>query len=439
MSIRRGKYMRVVLRNHLVRVLTVMITLVIPICAQGIASRYSGDKNIHLDSNVIFTEMGEENDLNELFGRWTTNSSSNSIALDSTAFPPGSPGKQSIRLFTTAGQLGQPGTHRTAMLYKLLSPGINDSLFMRWYVRYNTSRTFHHSGPRIGGSYPPSSIPNVPAGQLPNDSTDQFFYSGAEVTGARVNGVPFSTFDFYNYWQHQRHSSFFADSLYYGNSFINSPSVGIEMSSWNCIEMRVKLNTPGDSTGEISLWINGIPVSHVARGTTGNWTDDDFFPGTGPPFEGFEWRKNAQLNINFLWLLHFSDHDAAGEINSVNYDHIVAAKSYIGPISSVTGVQRSSSPPAEYRLEQNFPNPFNPATTIEYSLPEHHPGSNTRDGVSLKVYDILGNEISTLVNEQQPPGNYSVRFNASSLSSGIYFYRLTSGLRSITKKMTVLR
>jgi hypothetical protein len=90
--------------------------------SQGIAVRYPGDKNIHLDTSVIFTEMGEENDLNELFYRWTAHSSSNSIALDTMTFPSESPGKQSIRLFTTAGPLGNPGTHRTAMLYRLLSP-----------------------------------------------------------------------------------------------------------------------------------------------------------------------------------------------------------------------------------------------------------------------------------------------------------------------------
>lgn len=205
------------------------------IVAQGIASGYPGDEDIQQDSSVIFTEMGEEHDLNELFGRWTANSSSNSIVLDASTVPGGSPGTQSIRLFTTAGPLGDPSTHRTAMLYKLLTSGINDSLFLRWYVKYNSGSTFHHSGPRVGGSYPLSLVPNAPAGQRPNDSTHQFFYSGAEVTGARMQSTPFSSFDYYTYWPNQRHSSFFVDSLYYGNSFINSSSVGIDMTVWNCM------------------------------------------------------------------------------------------------------------------------------------------------------------------------------------------------------------
>jgi hypothetical protein len=405
----------------------------IPSFAQGIASRYPGDRNIQMDSAVIFTEMGEEHDMNELFGRWTTNSSSNSVALDSSTFPAGSPGKQSIRLFTTAGQLGSPGTHRTAMLYKLLTPGINDSLYLRWYVRYNPNRTFHHSGPRIGGSFPLSTIPNVPAGQLPNDSTDQFFYSGAEVTGARAQGTPHSTFDFYNYWLHQRHSSFFPDTIFYGNSFINSNSVGIDMTSWNCIEMRIKLNAPGDSTGEISLWINGTPVSRVGPGTTGTWKDDDFFPGPGPAFEGFEWRKSAQLNINFIWLLHFADNDADGEINSVNYDHIVAAKGYIGPIAPmISDRQTKESTVRSFQLFQNHPNPFNPETVIEYQIGDRGP-------VTLKVYDVLGREVAELVSGQKDAGLYSVRWNASSFAAGMYIARLQNVEKVRVQKMMLVK
>jgi hypothetical protein len=83
-------------------------------------------------------------------------------------------------------------------------------------------------------------------------------------------------------------------------------------------------------------------------------------------------------------------------------------------------------------LEQNYPNPFNPTTDIKYSI-------NKAGLVSIKVYDILGIEIATLVNEKQQPGNYSVRFNASHLPSGIYIYRIISGSFSATKKMILLK
>ena len=86
----------------------------------------------------------------------------------------------------------------------------------------------------------------------------------------------------------------------------------------------------------------------------------------------------------------------------------------------------------EFNLEQNYPNPFNPSTTISYQLPA------TRY-VNLKVFDILGNEIATLINEEKPAGSYEVKFDASKLSSGIYFYTLYAGDFIETRKMLLLK
>ncbi len=90
------------------------------------------------------------------------------------------------------------------------------------------------------------------------------------------------------------------------------------------------------------------------------------------------------------------------------------------------------SPPFGIGLGQNYPNPFNPITTISYTL-------TNLNYVLLKVYDTLGNEIETLVNEKQNPGEYKVEFNAGSLPSGIYYYKLVSGVISASKKMIVLK
>jgi len=95
--------------------------------------------------------------------------------------------------------------------------------------------------------------------------------------------------------------------------------------------------------------------------------------------------------------------------------------------------------PEEIYLSQNYPNPFNPTTTIKYQLPEF-------SFVTLKVYDVLGSEIALLVNEEKPMGSYEVEFDASKLSSGVYFYRLQAvpngrqaGSFVVTKKMVLLR
>jgi photosystem II stability/assembly factor-like uncharacterized protein len=85
-----------------------------------------------------------------------------------------------------------------------------------------------------------------------------------------------------------------------------------------------------------------------------------------------------------------------------------------------------------YLLSQNFPNPFNPITTIRYSIANH-------SNVTIKVYDLLGREVATLVNEEKPAGEYEVEFDGSSLTSGIYFYQLKDGNYTETKKMILLK
>jgi hypothetical protein len=88
--------------------------------------------------------------------------------------------------------------------------------------------------------------------------------------------------------------------------------------------------------------------------------------------------------------------------------------------------------PVSFQLDQNYPNPFNPSTVISYKLP-------ISSLVTIKVYDVLGREVQTLVNERQAAGNHSVTFNASSLPSGVYFYRLQAGNYSAAKKVLLLK
>lgn len=96
--------------------------------------------------------------------------------------------------------------------------------------------------------------------------------------------------------------------------------------------------------------------------------------------------------------------------------------------------------PNEFILYQNYPNPFNPSTTIEYSIPQAadaYYASTTH--VLIKVFDVLGNEVATLINEYKSPGKYEVKWDASHFSTGIYFYRLQIGDLSIVKKLILLK
>lgn len=107
----------------------------------------------------------------------------------------------------------------------------------------------------------------------------------------------------------------------------------------------------------------------------------------------------------------------------------------------VTGIESVRTLPKDFLLSQNYPNPFNPSTVISYSIPSV--GASRDVSVLIRVFDVLGREVATLVNKEQPAGNYKVTFNATQLSSGIYFYRISAtgeaGSFIQTKKMILLK
>ncbi|MGK9370176.1 T9SS type A sorting domain-containing protein, partial [Melioribacter sp. Ez-97] len=109
-----------------------------------------------------------------------------------------------------------------------------------------------------------------------------------------------------------------------------------------------------------------------------------------------------------------------------------------GTIVSVEDENIEHSIPGKFILENNYPNPFNPTTTIRFSIPRSRQG-NSYSNVKLVVYDPLGREVVTLVDEQKSAGTYDVTFNAKGLSSGVYYYSLISGTKIITKPMVLIK
>jgi hypothetical protein len=120
------------------------------------------------------------------------------------------------------------------------------------------------------------------------------------------------------------------------------------------------------------------------------------------------------------------------KLNSGNYTYRLMQQDYDGSFEYSNEIEVIINVPMVYSLEQNYPNPFNPSTVISYQLP-------VSGLVNLKVYDVLGNEVIILVNEEKPIGSYEIEFNASHLGSGVYFYRLQSGSFVQTRKMTLLK
>ena len=129
--------------------------------------------------------------------------------------------------------------------------------------------------------------------------------------------------------------------------------------------------------------------------------------------ETFSVNTNGIGNKNvILKIITEENINGAYDIANINADDRILPKKNVKEIT-----YSNKEIIAEYALEQNFPNPFNPVTTINYQLPQ-------TGFVMLKIYDILGKEVATLVNEQKNQGRYSVNFNASRLASGVYIYQL---------------
>lgn len=146
--------------------------------------------------------------------------------------------------------------------------------------------------------------------------------------------------------------------------------------------------------------------------------------------------------INKKTLVNLIEKDTLTDLFSPNgkvYEHLLKKDSVYQKITvdKTTGVESEESLEKRPELYQNYPNPFNPTTTIKFAIPQDvkHETSNT----TLKIYDTLGREVKTLINEPLDPGEYELKFDASDLPSGVYFYQLTSGSHTQTRKMMLLK
>jgi hypothetical protein len=142
---------------------------------------------------------------------------------------------------------------------------------------------------------------------------------------------------------------------------------------------------------------------------------------------GFVEGKGSSTEINYY---SFTDNPQLSGVNQLYYR--LKQVDFDGTFSYSNVVSVSYDVPAEFVLSQNYPNPFNPSTRINYFVPQE-------SFVSIKVYDFLGREVMTLVNETKSVGSYEIVFDASDLPSGTYFYTMIAGNYSATKKMILLK
>lgn len=119
-----------------------------------------------------------------------------------------------------------------------------------------------------------------------------------------------------------------------------------------------------------------------------------------------------------------------------NYNYIIENWLRFDPVVNIND-NNNHKLTSNFRLDQNYPNPFNPNTIISYTIPQI--GDLSEINVKLKIYDVLGKQVKVLVNQVKKPGNYEVDFNATNLTSGVYYYQLSAGEYLQTKKMILLK
>lgn len=164
------------------------------------------------------------------------------------------------------------------------------------------------------------------------------------------------------------------------------------------------------------------PGASYLRIQNGELTHQNPFTLTSGSFTGqFSYTAPNNPGIDTLWLT-----EAVGHTNGWNWG---TEKRII--VRTTTGISNNGIA-AEYKLSQNYPNPFNPATTINFEIP-------VQSNVTIKVYDIAGKEVETILNNQMQPGSHSVQWNALNYSSGIYLYKIETGSFADTKKMMLMK
>jgi len=152
--------------------------------------------------------------------------------------------------------------------------------------------------------------------------------------------------------------------------------------------------------------------------------------GTGGSFSS----PTSTTNVNGIATVTFTVSQTASTIHTVTAtdNTLLTGTSEDIVTEAIVGINELVDIPTHYELNQNYPNPFNPTTTINYSIPKS-------SFVTIKIYDVLGKEAVTLVNENKPVGNYRVHFNAGKFVSGVYFYRMQAGDFVQTKKIILLK
>ncbi len=263
-----------------------------------------------------------------------------------------------------------------------------------------------------------TTVPGGPWTAADNNSASGRDYWGDKSAGARIHSGSWSA------WcaDHGRTTATYDNNM---NAYMAHNGVNTTGHTNVVVKFWLWYRTASSADYVSFQYLNGTTWTEFAGG---RWSGT----GTGSQVwaqKSFNVPAAAGANFRFRWIF-FSNGSGTSEGAYVDDIEVTAQPSSAAPgtIAQTT----SEALPSEYALLQNYPNPFNPATTIRYDLPEEA-------FVSLKVYNMLGQEVATLVEGMESAGYRSVEFNASGLPSGAYFYRITAGSFMNLKKFMLLK
>lgn len=207
---------------------------------------------------------------------------------------------------------------------------------------------------------------------------------------------------------------------------------------------------PGHLQGAVNLWFDGgelfvldWTLGKVLKFNAGDGTFIGEFISGLTNAEGVAFDESGNIYICDWTQNKINQYDSSGTfIKIFSSDGGLKAPNSIvfGPAYNPTSVSDDDgAQPEGIKLHQNFPNPFNPTTKISFTIGEGSSKGNSNDKVKLTIYNLLGNEIATLVNEFKPAGSYEIVFDASGLSTGVYFYTLSQGSKTQSRKLVLLK
>jgi hypothetical protein len=291
-----------------------------PVLAQvGIAAKYVRDSGIGSDPAVVFSENFESSVVT-----WSArfNGGAPSGIGTSPDHPTASGGVQSARLIPS----GASGT-----LYRQL-PTDYEQVWMRYYVKY-LGNVSHHSGGYIGGYFPPSSFPQGDAGiKGIRPNLDRVFISAFEQRGTPDGIAPQTHMGTYNNWVDMPGLGF--NGLYFGRDLLITENPQLNLNTWQCVEMRVKMNSTVASHDGNCKSGSMMPRSRTSRRFARRAYDTNGIGhGSGLGFPGLLWRDVLTYGVNWIKLQNYND---AGTPFDVLFDDLVVATSRIGCINSGT-------------------------------------------------------------------------------------------------------